>query len=147
MARLSFEDEMFIIGLYNSGVRYMTELCAKSNCSDDTVRRTLKKYGCRVIRTYTKITPYIVSKAKQLRAEGKTYREIAVALNVGCSTVKRLVQDEDEHDTQKIDNQQPQQSEQQMQLPICKEIKATPIEALRMLRDALDMIINAREEP
>ena len=41
------------------------------------------------------------------------------------------------------ESEQPEQHERQLQLPICNEIKEVPIEALRRIRDAIDMIIEA----
>ncbi len=141
MANLSYEDEMFILGIYNSGVTNMIDIVTKTGRSDDTIRNVLKKYGLKVSSRYTKITDEHRQKAKELRAKGCSYKEIAVALHVGCSTVKNLVQDER---CEKPQQPQQDQHERQLQIPICNEIKSVPIEALRMLRDAIDMIIEER---
>lgn len=137
MANLSYEDEMFILGIYNSGVTNMIDIVTKTGRSDDTIRNVLKKYGLKVSSRYTKITEEHRRKAKELRAHGRSYKEIAIALHVGCSTVKSLINDEC------AEKPQLEQHERHLQIPICNEIKAVPIEALRMLRDAIDMIIEA----
>lgn len=143
MAKLSYEDEMLILGIYNSGVHTMIDIVTKTGLNDDSIRHVLRKYGLRVKNNYTKITDEHRRKAKELRCKGASYKDIAIALHVGCSTVKRLLQPEICIEKQ---NAEDQKQEQQMHLPICNEIKMLPIEALRMLRDALDMIIKARED-
>lgn len=131
---LTYEEEMFILGIYNSGIHKMIDLVTKTGKNDATIRDVLKKYGRKVSRTHTRITDEHIRKAKELRMQGASYTEIAVSLHIGISTVKRI-----------LDREAPR-SENQYKLPICNEIKAIPIEALRMLRDALDMIIEARED-
>lgn len=137
MASISYEEEMFILGIYNSGVINMIDIVTKTGRSDQTIRDVLKKYGHKVSSKYTKITDEHRRKAKELRAQGLSYREIAIALHIGCSTVKSLINDEC------AEKPQQEQHDRQLQIPICNELKAVPIEALLMIREAINMLIEA----
>ncbi len=137
--KISYEVKMLILGLYHTGEK-MTGICAKAHCSEDTVRRVLKEFGLKVPRSYTKITPEIREEAKALRESGMPYRSIAIRLGVGFSTVKNICA---EDKSRPFDNVQAetQKEEQQMELPISQGDDLSLIAALRMIRDALDMII------
>lgn len=141
MANLSYEEEMFILGIYNSGITNMIDIVSKTGRSDDSIRKVLGKYGLSVSRKYTKITPEMRIAAKQMRNAGASYKDIAVQLHIGCSTVKRLLNDSTVYQQQKT--QQPEPQEHPVQLPLCRELKEIPIEAMRMIRDALSMMIEA----
>lgn len=142
MANLSYEEEMFILGIYNSGITNMIDIVSKTGRSDDSIRNVLKKYGLSVSRKYTKITPEMRITAKQMRSTGASYKDIAVQLHIGCSTVKRLLND-DATGYQQPELPQPEPPEHPVQLPLCRELKEIPIEAMRMMRDALSMMIEA----
>lgn len=143
MANLSYEEEMFILGIYNSGITNMIDIVSKTGRSDDSIRKVLGKYGLSVSRKYTKITPEMRTAAKQMRSTGASYKDIAVQLHIGCSTVKRLLNDDATGYQQPEPPVQPEPPEHPVQLPLCRELKEIPIEALRMMRDALSMMIEA----
>lgn len=137
--KIAYEEKMLILGLYHSGEK-MISICEKAHCSDETARKVLKEFGLKAPRSYTKITSEIREEAKALHESGMTYRNIAIKLGVGYSTVKHICA-EDQQPT--FDNVQAetQKEEQQMELPISQGDDLSLIAALRMIRDALDMII------
>lgn len=141
--KISYEDKMLILGLYHAGEK-MTGICVKSHRSNDTVRRVLKEYGLKVPHSYTKITTEIREEAIALNKSGMSYRSIAGKLGIGVSTVRDICAG---YKKQILDDTCLEKSaeEQQMELPIPNEINVVPIEALRMIRDALNMIIEHYE--
>ena len=136
--KISYEDKMMILGLYHAGEK-MTGICVKSHRSNDTVRRVLKEYGLKVPHSYTRITTEIREEAIALNKSGMSYRSIAGKLGIGVSTVRDICKG---YKKKVFDDNQLEQ----MKLPISNETKSVPIEALRMIRDALNMIIEHYEE-
>ena len=136
---IAYEDKMLILGLYHSGEK-MISICEKAHCSDGTVRKVLKEFGLKAPRSYTKITPEIRDEAKALHESGMPYRSIAIKLGVGFSTVKHICAEDKKpiFDNAQLETQK---EEQQMELPISQGDDLSLIAALRMIRDALDMII------
>lgn len=137
--KISYEVKMLILGLYHSGEK-MTGICAKAHCSDDTVRRVLKEFGLKGPRSYTRITPEIREEAKALYNSGMPYRSIAIKLGIGLSTARNICA-EDKKPIYDNAQAETQKEEQQMELPISQGDDLSLIAALRMIRDALDMII------
>lgn len=136
---IAYEVKMLILGLYHSGEK-IPGICAKAHCSDDTVRRVLKEFGLKGPRNYTRITPEIREEAKELHKSGMSYGSISIKLGIGRSTVRSICA---KGKKPIIDNAQAetQKEEQQMELPISQGDDLSLIAALRMIRDALDMII------
>ena len=75
-----------------------------------------------------------------LHQDGKNTCSITFETGVSLSTVRKIIR---ESKSEIVEKPQPEQ-QVQLPLPICNEIKEIPLEALRMIRDALDIMIEAR---
>lgn len=148
--RINYETEMQILGIYYSGITIMNQICEKSKCSEDSVRRVLKKHGLSVSRSYkrARITPEIINRVRELYDSGMHFRDIAVNLSIGSTTARNIVneyKDKYKNTPEKAEEQIcDTNTEQQMQLPLCSDAKDKEFEALCMIRDALTMLIEAR---
>ena len=104
------------------------------------IRKVAKEAGIEITRHPQKVTDEMRSNVVRMHESGWTTANIVSDTKLGYSTVNRIIKESKTVQTEKT------QHEKQLQLPIpvCNEIKEIPLEALRMIRDALDIIIEAR---
>ena len=147
--RINYETEMLILGIYHSGTTIMIQICEKSGCSEDSVRRVLKKHGLSVSKNHShaKITPEIIKRVHELHDTGFSYTDIASDLKIGRTTARNIVNNYKERYKTEEKAEEiicENDSETQLQMPICTETaKDKQYEALLMMREAINMLIEA----
>lgn len=105
-----------------------------------TIRKVAKEVGIKIARHPQKVTDEMRSNVVNMRERGLETSEIVSKTKLGYSTVNRIIKESKSECIEKPQHQQ----QLQLPIPICNELKEIPLEALRMIRDALDIIIEAR---
>ena len=103
------------------------------------IRKVAKEAGIEITRHPQKVTDEMRNNVIRLHESGWTTANIVSDTKLGYSTVNRIIKESKTVQTEKAYEQQ-----LQLPIPVCNEIKEIPLEALRMIRDALDIIIEAR---
>ena len=122
----------------------VAEIMRATGQTAPTISKVCKDAGITISRKPEKPTEEKRSAVLDLHSKGYTPTEITCETGIPVSTVRRLIREAKIITFPNAEKHPAEEVEQQLQLPICNEIKEVPIEALRMLRDALDMIIEAR---
>lgn len=128
----------------------VAEIMRATGQTAPTISKVCKDAGITISRKPEKPTEEKRNLVLDLHSKGYTPTEITCETGIPVSTVRRLIREAkiitfpnaEKHPAEEAE--QPEQHERQLRLPICNEIKEVPIEALRMIRDAIDMIIEAR---
>lgn len=127
----------------------VAEIMRATGQTAPTISKVCKDAGITISRKPEKPTEEKRNLVLDLHSKGYSPTEITCETGIPVSTVRRFIREakiitfpNTEKHPEK-ESEQPEQHERQLQLPICNEIKEVPIEALRRIRDAIDMIIEA----
>lgn len=108
-----------------------------------TISKVCKDVNIRITRKQEKPTEEKRNAVLDLHSKGYTPTEITCETLIPVSSVRTIIRNAKIITFPNAEKHPAEEVEQQFQLPICNEIKEVPIEALRRLRDAIDMIIEA----
>ena len=118
----------------------VSEIMKATGQNAATISKICSDAGIRIVRHPKKLTDEKRRQVMALHQDGKNTCSITFETGVSLSTVRKIIR---ESKSDIVENHQPEQ-QVQLPLPICNEIKEIPLEALRMIRDALDIMIEAR---
>lgn len=118
----------------------VSEIMKATGQNAATISKICSDAGIRIVRHPKKLTDEKRRQVMALHQDGKNTCSITFETGVSLSTVRKIIR---ESKSEIVEKPQPEQ-QVQLPLPICNEIKEIPLEALRMIRDALDIMIEAR---
>lgn len=108
-----------------------------------TISKVCKDVDIIITRKQEKTTEEKCNAVLDLHSKGYTPTEITCETGIPVSSVRTIIRNAKIITFPNAEKHPEEEVEQQLQIPICNEIKEVPIEALRRLRDAIDMIIEA----
>lgn len=118
----------------------VTEIMKSTGQTAATISKICSDAGIRIVRHPKKLTDEKRIEVIELCKHGLSTFQIAAATGVSLSTVRKILRE------WKAEGEKPQQ-EQQLQLPLCSDAKEKELkefEALCMIRDAINILIEAR---
>ena len=113
-------------------------IMGETGLKEAEIRKICKDVNIRIERHCKPVKDADKKQILELWAEGYSTSFIVRTTGFGRSTINRYIAE----NKKRCDHEE--NTEQQMQLPLCNEIKEIPLEAMRMIRDALDIMIEAR---